>query len=291
MNTLIKKCWNDYLSLSGMNCVLKDAIPILWFGDLEAYCKSSVRIITVGLNPSNLEFQDKPCDPIDVSLRFKPAKVLIGKSSLTPTDLNTYKAAMNSYFKDNPYVNWFKWHESALRQLNASYGGKMSNINLGYIKKGIFTNTAIHVDVEAPIPTNPTWGNLCQNCQKTIRKQYNNCFKTLITLLKPHVIIIASNEGIVKQSFGISKNSFNGNLSYNKHDKNHLSLPPTDASHTASYIRTFTTKPNYIIIWAKNYNGTPFGGMKIDEHCKITTLKTINTYILNNIKNIKLLNP
>ncbi len=34
----------------------RSAMPILYFGDLEAYVASPVRIVTVGLNPSQAEF-------------------------------------------------------------------------------------------------------------------------------------------------------------------------------------------------------------------------------------------
>ena len=59
MKNLIKKVWQDYQILKNMPCVIGNVIPILWFGDLGAYEKSHKRIITVGLNPSNKEFQEK----------------------------------------------------------------------------------------------------------------------------------------------------------------------------------------------------------------------------------------
>ena len=36
------------------------SIPILFFGDLKAYCESDLRVVTVGLNPSRWEFPKFP---------------------------------------------------------------------------------------------------------------------------------------------------------------------------------------------------------------------------------------
>lgn len=36
--------------------ITNPSIPVLYFGDLEVFKKSSIKIITVGLNPSHKEF-------------------------------------------------------------------------------------------------------------------------------------------------------------------------------------------------------------------------------------------
>ena len=42
-------------------CCVKPAVPILFFGDLDAYRASPLRVLTVGLNPSGHEFPaDQP---------------------------------------------------------------------------------------------------------------------------------------------------------------------------------------------------------------------------------------
>lgn len=269
INGLIKNCWSEYMSLHKMSCVLSDAIPILWFGDLVAYSSSPIRIVTVSLNPSNLEFQEKSCDPVSVNLRFSPANSIIGKSKLSSNDIKDYLRAMNNYFNDNPYIKWFQWHESALNCLDATYGGKMNK------NKNCYLNTAIHIDVESSIPTNPTWGNLCAHCQNSIRNQHGNSFKDLIDLLEPHVIIIASNESIVNKHFGIGKKGFDASISYNKQ-----TIQKNGKPRTVSYIRTYKKTPiSSTLIWTMNYNGTPFGGMKMNDPNKISTLKKIGSYI------------
>lgn len=274
---LIPRCWCDFLSLSAMSCVISDAIPILWFGDLEAYSQSPIRIVTVGLNPSNKEFQEKDCDPIDL-FRFKTAKTLKGKAKLCPKDIAIYRSAMNEYFKDIPYANWFKPHEFALNQLNATYGGKM-------LDKGLHPkNTAIHVDIETAIPTSPTWGGLCPNCQDTIRMKCSGVFTRLLKILQPHVIIIAVNEATVSHHFLIKRGTFDAGLSLNLHPAKYANLGNNDPSHSSSYIRTYLLPNNCTLIWTKNMNGMPWGGMKKDEPAKLRTLNAISAYINNKYK-------
>jgi hypothetical protein len=38
--------------------VVSNSIPILFFGDLEAYLNSPIKIVTVALNPSDKEFSE-----------------------------------------------------------------------------------------------------------------------------------------------------------------------------------------------------------------------------------------
>lgn len=37
-------------------------MPILWFGNLPAYSESKLKVVTVGINPSNQEFPEDPKD-------------------------------------------------------------------------------------------------------------------------------------------------------------------------------------------------------------------------------------
>ena len=41
--------------------IVENSIPIIWFGNINKYLDSEKRILTVGLNPSNIEFpEDNP---------------------------------------------------------------------------------------------------------------------------------------------------------------------------------------------------------------------------------------
>ena len=63
-----KTCTMTRKSKDNLRCGL---IPIDWFGDREAYNESKVKVVTVGLNPSDKEFRESATQPFSTSLRFK----------------------------------------------------------------------------------------------------------------------------------------------------------------------------------------------------------------------------
>lgn len=266
LNRLISQSWNAFVALQSMPCVISDAIPILWFGDLEAYSNSPIRIVTVGLNPSNKEFQDKDCDPISVALRFHNAVSLLGKQTLNGSDFMLYRQAMNEYFKCNPYKRWFQWHEAALNDLDATYGGIMLK------QGGEFKNTAIHIDIKTAIATNPTWGGLCNNCRSSLQLSCSKMYGNLVKLLDPQVIIIALDQNSAKSNFGVNKNGCDTNLSYNVHP---------------AYIRTYPNVTGRTLIWTRNMNGLPWGGMKLNDPAKTATLQKIAAHLCKTFTNTK----
>jgi len=67
--------------------VVKPSIPIVYFGDDHQYAASPLKIVTVGLNPSNAEFAED---------RFGLAR----RERLEPADL---EVALSRYFQFNPY--------------------------------------------------------------------------------------------------------------------------------------------------------------------------------------------
>ena len=68
MEQLIEDAWRLYHQASDP-CVVKPSIPILYFGDMQRYAASSLKVITVALNPSHHEF------PVhDRFARFRPAE-------------------------------------------------------------------------------------------------------------------------------------------------------------------------------------------------------------------------
>src|SRR4051812_23219231 len=56
---LVDEAWREYDLHRHEEFVVKPSVPILFFGDLQRYLSSPVRIVTVGLNPSRIEF---PCE-------------------------------------------------------------------------------------------------------------------------------------------------------------------------------------------------------------------------------------
>ncbi len=97
MDTLIRKSWLVYDRFKNEEFVLAPSIPILYFGDGEGYFESKTKVITVGLNPSRIEFLEN-----DRYSRFAKAQ------GIYPQILNgdyyqEYLEALNGYFSNNPY--------------------------------------------------------------------------------------------------------------------------------------------------------------------------------------------
>ena len=79
------------------------AAPILFFGDLDAYRTSPLRMLTVGLNPSLHEFP--AAEPFR---RFPLARDSLGREPVR------YLDAMSAYFRTDPYRSWFGAFEPLL---------------------------------------------------------------------------------------------------------------------------------------------------------------------------------
>ena len=137
---LIRKFKKYYNYHIGRPFVVKPSIPIIYFGDEVAYRESLIKVVTVGLNPSDIEFKEGS-KPYSTALRFPS----YSKSAGTDQDL---VKALNEYFykSNNPY-RWFDCYEPLLNGMNSSYSQK-------------FNNTALHTDICSPIATNPTWSDL-----------------------------------------------------------------------------------------------------------------------------------
>ena len=96
LNTILKEYISDFISKQNLPYVVKPAIPIVWFGDMEKYKNSPQKIVTIGINPSLEEFSEK---------RFNI--VNLGNENSVYELINT----LNSYFTYNPYTKWFNSFE------------------------------------------------------------------------------------------------------------------------------------------------------------------------------------
>ncbi len=147
-------------------CV-KPSVPILFFGDVTAYRDSPLRVLTVGLNPSLIEF------PAEQPFRRFP--ILQNNANPEPHD---YLAAMSDYFRAKPYSRWFNAFEPLLNGMNASYyGHKLS--------------TALHTDLCSPIATDPTWSKLDKMHQAALQTKGIPLWHKLLQELQPQVIIVS----------------------------------------------------------------------------------------------------
>jgi hypothetical protein len=170
MEPLIDEAWRLYIQTSDP-CVVRPSIPILYFGDLPQYAASPLKIITVALNPSHHEF------PVhDRFARFRPAAG-IEPSAVDPSTRTVYRAALDGYFLDQPYMRWFVWFEHVLLGMGASYRGGEAN-------------TALHTDLCSPLATDPTWSRL-NGQQDALALDGMALWHRLVDHLAPDVIVIS----------------------------------------------------------------------------------------------------
>jgi len=93
LTKLYERAIEHYEEFKSSPKIVPNSIPILHFGDIEAYARSGLKIITVGLNPSLAEFSKNED-------RFGHEVC----ESLNPA---TLRLALSSYFRINPYRRWF----------------------------------------------------------------------------------------------------------------------------------------------------------------------------------------
>jgi hypothetical protein len=172
MHNLASEAWNLYRDAQKLRYVVQPSVPILYFGDAEAYFRSKHRIITVGLNPSLIEF---PAD--DPYTRFPDAKSL---SNLIESFAfyDGYLQALNHYFAENPYRSWFATFEAMLEGLDCSYYSRRKN-------------TALHTDLCSPLATNPTWSKLSKGARSDLEQGGIALWHSLVEHLRPHFILIS----------------------------------------------------------------------------------------------------
>lgn len=149
--------------------VTPNSAPILYFGDLDAYRASKLRVITVGVNPSGEEF------PAHAPWSRFPVAEMAVTDDVEPF-LPDYLDALNSYFRLDPYDLWFGSYEPALNGMGASYyDGAIA--------------TAIHTDVCTPVPTSPAWRRLNRAEWRFLAPGGVELWHRLVEELEPHVVL------------------------------------------------------------------------------------------------------
>jgi hypothetical protein len=172
LDGVVERAWAAHRAAiaSGIEAVVLPSVPIAWFGDMEAYLDSPLRVITVGLNPSRLEFPS--ADPF---LRFPKARELTG-DVLDAEGRVAYVESMSRYFREEPYSAWFRpSFEELLLGMGASFYGSAPS-------------TALHTDLCSPIATDPTWSGLGP-VREVLREEGVGLWHELVRLLEPDVIV------------------------------------------------------------------------------------------------------
>ena len=171
MDSLIEEAWRQYHRAEVFSFVVRPSIPILFFGDSQRYGRSQLKVITVGLNPSRMEF---PGD--DAFSRFRQAQHVY-PDILGGRFYDQYLAALNDYFRSNPLSRWFASFEPLLNGMGASYYDG-------------WPNAALHTDLCSPLATDPTWSRLRDGRTMLVLDGYK-LWQRLACFLSPDVILIS----------------------------------------------------------------------------------------------------
>ena len=163
---LVAEAWDAFERAPGKSRV-EPAMPILFFGDHEAYSASPLRVVTVGLNPSLREF------PVDAPFARFPACAGSGQ-----VHGQRYLKCLSSYFHIDPYRSWFSSYEAVLDGAEASY----------YPRK---LSTALHTDIASPVATDPTWSKLGDSERDELLSHGIAIWHQLLKLLKPHLVLLS----------------------------------------------------------------------------------------------------
>ena len=157
--------WQAFDRAADRTCRVTPAVPILFFGDLDAYLASPLRVLTVALNPSRKEFP--AAEPFQ---RFP-----LAKGNREPS---RYLNAMSAYFCTEPYSGWFNAFEPLLNGLGASY------------YKGA-ASTALHTDICSPVATDPTWSGLDKADRAALEADGGSLWHMLLEELRPQIVAIS----------------------------------------------------------------------------------------------------
>ena len=168
MDLLVTQAWTTFDHVALLPCCVTPAAPILFFGNLPAYRASSLRVVTVALNPSHHEFPTE--EPFQ---RFPLLKDNHGRKP------ERYLGAMSAYFREDPYREWFQSFEPLLDGLGASY------------YDGKSASTALHTEICSPVATDPTWSKLDKTYHKALEKDGGPLFHSLLEALRPQIVVLS----------------------------------------------------------------------------------------------------
>jgi hypothetical protein len=156
------------------NQVIPWACPVPSFGDVE-----NAKMATIGINPSNAEFEDKKKNELDGinKRRFHTLKSL-GIKTWSQADQPHYSQIWDyckNYFSENgnPYYTWFNKLSYIISGTSASY-----------------KRQACHLDL-IPYATSPIWGRLTRGQQTSLLEISRDTLGLLLN--KSHITSIVLN--------------------------------------------------------------------------------------------------
>lgn len=186
--SLAQKCHKSFIVAQNDSelrpYLIKGTLPILYFGDIEAYFKSQYKIITAAINPSCGEFYyDESNGQISYD-RFPQFERITKANALNNENVLQYLSALNGYFKTgNDYKKWFKTtpRENLFAPFGASYYDNAPN-------------RAIHTDTLSPFATFPTWSKMPLHIQTQFSNAGIRLWNELVEILEPDIIFMSLNK-------------------------------------------------------------------------------------------------
>ena len=164
---LVAAAWRTFENAAGLSVSVCPSIPILFFGDYQAYLESTVRVLTVGLNPSRWEF------PSEAAFRRFPSA-----EGISVSEVDVYLDALSAYFRTDPYRSWFNSFELMLNGMGASYYEGQDS-------------TALHTDICTPVATDPTWSDLDRDAKRVLAMEGSPIWHRLLGVLRPQVVVLS----------------------------------------------------------------------------------------------------
>lgn len=236
LTKIINNCWGDFNAFHA-GYKVNPSIPILWFGDMEAFSGSPKKIVTVALNPSQIEFQTKKNSAFSINARFPDYH--------GPFNLLNYYNALNDYFNRNPYRAWFSSLERVLNCLDASYFKENTAVHK--------ENTAVHLDIYAPVATTPHWGKLSLSNRNQLVGIFGSYFGRMMAELKPDIILASLSKAEIQKHFQTSSGQ--------PCDPSNASKSWCPPNKKGIFFRRYQLNNGEILITGRNMCGTAFGGL------------------------------
>jgi len=163
---LIKDKFDSFQKLNYNYKIVLNSISIVWFGNVEKYFKSKLKIITVSLNPSDIEFKDNKADAPTTNLRFPDYD----------GSVESLYSAYNKYFLKNPYNAWFK----------ASFGAVLKSFNASHYENDSYA-------------TSPTWSKLTEHKKSILEPIGSKSWHSLMRILEPDIILFSASNNFEKK--------------------------------------------------------------------------------------------
>lgn len=183
--------------------------PRLWFGDLEAYARSRVRILTVSINPSGNDFRpyikskrNRLHNSCSVELARK-CRAAFETDGCWSTTLEYAKR----FFETGKPDQWFSGYRHVLRRVitdemaGVDYNCADKWITRSFRRLPTSAGVALHTDICSPFATDKLWAALSKE-ERALLAKGPEYFGKLVEALRPNFILMSLAEKHWSDIFG-----------------------------------------------------------------------------------------